>query len=382
MTSTSTIEISSSAFRQNILFIRNLLDSHVIISSVVKGNAYGHGISEMIPIAEEAGISHFSVFSSDEARQAREVAGPFSRIMIMGYIAEEDLEWVIRHDIEMFVSDLKRVEDVLKICRDCSKKAIIHMEVETGLNRLGLNEKELQQLVLILKKHPEYFEIKGLCTHYAGAESISNYVRIQKQIKYFKEIEQSLAGQGIEPEIKHTACSAASITYPETRMDMVRVGILQYGYWPSKETFIHFIHDKANKQDPLKRILNWKSKVMAVKRVKQGEYIGYGNNFMAYEDMKIAIIPVGYSDGYSRSLSNQGKVLINGERISIVGMVNMNMIIANVCKLPDVKTGDEVVIIGQQGNNHLSVASFSEMSNQVNYELLTRLPQKIPRTKI
>jgi alanine racemase len=382
MTSTSTIEISSSAFRQNISFIQNLLGSQVAFSSVVKGNAYGHGISEIVPIAEEAGISHFSVFGSDEARQVQEVANPSSRIMIMGYIAEEDLEWVIGHDIEMFVSDLKRVEDVLKICRNCSKKAIIHIEVETGLNRLGLKETELKQLVVILKKHPEYFEVKGLCTHYAGAESISNFVRIQSQIKYFKEIEQFLAGEGIEPEIRHTACSAAAITYPETRMDMVRVGILQYGFWPSKETFIHYIYDKINKRDPLKRILKWKSKVMAVKRVKQGEFIGYGNNFMAYKDMKIAIIPVGYSDGYSRSLSNQGKVLINGERISIIGMVNMNMITANVCKLPDVKTGDEVVIIGQQGKNQLSVASFSELSNQVNYELLTRLPQKIPRTKI
>jgi alanine racemase len=234
----------------------------------------------------------------------------------------------------------------------------------------------------LLNKYPEYFQVKGLCTHFAGAESIANFVRIQYQIQRFKEIDKFLAGHGIKPEIKHTACSAAVIAYPETRMDMVRIGILQYGFWPSKETFIHYIHDKVNKRDPLQRVLKWKSEVMAVKKVKQGEFIGYGNNFMAYTDMKIAIIPIGYSDGYSRNLSNQGKVLINGERISIVGMVNMNMIIANVCKLPDVKPGDEVIIIGKQGKNQLSVASFSEMTNQVNYELLTRLPYQIKRQKI
>ncbi|MFU8842506.1 MAG: alanine racemase [Bacteroidales bacterium] len=382
MISTSTIEISSSAYRQNISFIRNLLGSRVEFSSVVKGNAYGHGISEIVPIAEEAGISHFSVFGSDEARQVKAVAKPTTRLMIMGYIGEDDMEWVVNQDIEMFISDLHRAEEVLKICKNCSKKAIIHVDVETGLNRLGLEKEELKQLVRLLKKYPEYFEVKGLCTHYAGAESIANYVRIQKQIKRFKEIEALLQEQGIVPEIKHTACSAAAITYPETRMDLVRIGILQYGFWPSKETFIHYIHDKVNKRDPLQRILKWKSEVMVVKKVRQGEFIGYGNNFMAYKDMKIAIIPIGYSDGYSRSLSNQGKVLINGERISVVGMVNMNMIIANVCKLPDVKKGDEVIIIGKQGNNQLSVASFSEMSKQVNYELLTRLPLKIHRKKI
>jgi len=382
MISTSTIEISSSSYRQNISFIRNLLGSEVEFSSVVKGNAYGHGISEIVPIAEEAGISHFSVFGSDEARQVKAVTKPTTHLMIMGYIGEDDMEWVINQDIEMFISDLHRAEEVLKICKNCSKKAIIHLDVETGLNRLGLEKEELKQLVRLLKKHPEYFEVKGLCTHYAGAESIANYVRIQKQIKRFKEIEALLQEQGIVPEIKHTACSAAAITYPETRMDLVRIGILQYGFWPSKETFIHYIHDKVNKRDPLQRILKWKSEVMVVKKVRQGEFIGYGNNFMAYKDMKIAIIPIGYSDGYSRSLSNQGKVLINGERISVVGMVNMNMIIANVCKLPDVKKGDEVIIIGKQGNNQLSVASFSEMSKQVNYELLTRLPLKIHRKKI
>ncbi len=139
---------------------------------------------------------------------------------------------------------------------------------------------------------------------------------------------------------------------------------------------------KHNKKDPLRRVLRWKSKIMDVKQVKQGEFIGYGNFFQADKDMKIAIIPVGYYNGYSRSLSNQGKVLINNQRVSVIGMVNMNMIVGDVSKLKNVNIGDEVVIIGKQGKNQLSVASFSELSNQVNYELLTRLPQDINRIQI
>ena len=249
------------------------------------------------------------------------------------------------------------------------------------MNRTGLNFPDLQNVLKTIKKYRDHFYVKGVCTHYAGAESISNYVRIQKQISLYHELVKYLNKEAIKPEILHTACSAAAITYPETRLDMVRIGIMQYGFWPSKETFIHYIHKKTNKTDPLRRVLRWKSRVMDVRKVKQGEFIGYGNYYQAYNDMKIAIIPVGYYDGYSRSLSNQGKVLINNQRISIIGMVNMNLIVANVTNLPDVKIGDEVVMIGKQGKFQLSVASFSELSKQVNYELLTRLPLDISRIK-
>jgi alanine racemase len=163
---------------------------------------------------------------------------------------------------------------------------------------------------------------------------------------------------------------------------MVRIGILQYGLWPSQESFIHFIHERKSKKDPLKRVLKWKSQTMDIKYVKQGEFIGYGNYFQANKDMRIAIIPVGYYDGYSRALSNQGKVLINNQRVSVIGMVNMNMIVCDVSRLTNIKIGDEVVIIGKQGKHQLSVASFGELSNQVNYELLTRLPQDIQRFQI
>jgi alanine racemase len=185
--------------------------------------------------------------------------------------------------------------------------------------------------------------------------------------------------RGLVPEYRHVASSAAAIAYPYARFDMVRIGILQYGYWPSAETFIQCVSNRDEKADPLTRVISWKSRVMSVKKVRRGEFVSYGTSYLAQEDKKIAVIPVGYSHGYSRSLSNLGGVLINGKRVGVIGSVNMNMLIADVTKLPKVMAGDEVVLIGRQGELTISVASFSEFSNQLNYELLTRLPEGIKR---
>ena len=160
---------------------------------------------------------------------------------------------------------------------------------------------------------------------------------------------------------------------------MVRIGILQYGFWPSKETLIQFFSKKSIQTDPLTQVLSWKSSIMSLKKVKTGEFISYGTSYLAQKDIKIALIPIGYSHGYARKLSNQGRVLINGQRVAVIGMVNMNMLIIDVTTIESVKLGDEVILIGQQGDLSINVSSFSEFSDQLNYELLTRLPGGIPR---
>jgi alanine racemase len=162
-------------------------------------------------------------------------------------------------------------------------------------------------------------------------------------------------------------------------MDLVRIGIIQYGFWPSQEILVSYLNSKKNKIDPLQRVISWKSEVMSIKRVKSGEFIGYGTSYIARDNMKIATIPLGYSHGYCRSLSNQGKVLINGQSCDVIGTVNMNMLTVNVTEINNVKKGDEVVLIGNQKNLSLSVASFSDLSNMLNYELLSRISKTIPR---
>ena len=380
MFQTSYIELSQSALEENYKFLKSVVGEQTLISTVIKGNAYGHGIVDLVPMAIKAGQRHFSVFSADEARLCREVA-PNAEIMIMGMLDNEELEWAITNNIQFYIFEVNRLEEALKIAKKLNQLAQIHLELETGMNRTGLRKKEVLKVIELLSQNENYI-LKGVCTHFAGAESIGNYVRIQEQIKSFKKQRKQLAKEGLIAECYHTASSAATLSYPKTQMDMVRIGILNYGFWPSTETFIHYVKDKSDRTDPLRRILSWKSKVMSTKIVETGEFIGYGTTYMARENMKIATVPVGYSHGYSRSLSNQGRVLVNGERVSVVGIVNMNMMVLDITDIPDTQKGDEVVLIGNQGDYSISVSSFSELSDQLNYELLTRLPHNIPRKVI
>ncbi|CAM3019544.1 alanine racemase [Flavobacterium frigoris] len=379
MHTNSTIELSNSAYQKNLAFLRTTFGKKVQISCVVKGNAYGHGVTEIVSMAYNNGITHFSVFDVQEARAVKAELEDKATVMVMGLVQDEDMEWVVDNNVEFFVFDKARLTKAAKTAKKLHKKAIVHIEVETGMNRTGFEKNELNSVITFLKKEKEHISFKGLCTHYAGAESIANYYRVDKQIKRFEEIYQYLCKNDLKPEIKHSACSAASIMFPETRMDMVRIGIIQYGLWPSPEVFVNFLSTKKSKIDPLQRVITWKSKIMSVKKVKIGEFIGYGTSFLAERKMTVAIIPIGYSHGYSRSLSNQGRVLINGHRCIVVGSVNMNMMTVDVTNLESVKKDDEVVLIGSQGDLSVSVASFSDYSNQLNYELLTRISKTIPR---
>lgn len=376
---TSHIEISKSAYKRNIRYLRKLVGDHAMISSVIKGNAYGHGVENIVPLAEQNGLNHFSVFSAFEALEVCKIKSAHSQVMIMGLLDDEEIEWAIKNDVEFFVFDMGRLDKAIEIARKLQKKAHLHIEVETGFHRTGFDYAILPDLLEKLKTHQEHFWFEGLCTHYAGAESVANYVRIREQITTYRKYYRYFVRHNLVPARKHTACSAAVLTYPTTIMDMVRIGIAQYGFWPSPETQMFRFRKDPQDDNPLRRLISWKSRVMVVKDVEAGEFIGYGSSFLANKKMKIAIVPVGYSNGFSRSLSNMGRVVIRGKRVPVIGTVTMNTMTVNVSDIPSVEKGDEVVIIGKQKRIHISVASFSEMSNQLNYQTLTRLPADIPR---
>lgn len=376
----SYIEISKSAFKDNLRFIRKTIGSKTNLSLVIKGNAYGHGIEHFLPLAEECGVNHFSVFSADEALKALESKNMGSTLMIMGMIGDDEIEWAVEHDISFYVFEFDRLTEAIRAAREQKKKALIHLELETGMNRLGFDKSDFEKLITLLKQHSEHLSIEGFCTHYAGAESVGNYLRVQNQIKSFNEHVRYFQAAGIKAKCLHTACSAPALTYPETIMDMARIGIALYGYWPSKETYMQYILNGGKvRENPLKRVISWKSTVMSIKSVRKGDFINYGTSYQTSRDSRVAAIPVGYCHGFSRSMSNLGRVLIRGRRLSVVGVVNMNMFLVDVTNFPDIQKGDEVVIIGKQRNNSISVSAFGELTNYVNYETLVRLPENIPR---
>jgi len=380
----SWIELDKAAFEKNITFLKDYIGSDAIFSSVIKGNAYGHGITQFVPLAEECGIRHFSVFSSDEARQAIRARNyEESHVMIMGMISNDALGWAIERGVSFFVFELDRLEVAASEARRIGKPARIHLHLETGMNRLGLEQEQFEEAVNIIKKNRKHLQVDGICTHYAGAESVGNYVRIQEQIDNFKNFSDWFADQGIDVKHRHTACSASALNYPETIMDMVRIGISQYGFWPNRETYMNFVkkHPDISKKhkDPLERVLSWKSHVMSTKKVPAGEFIGYGNTYLTSRDEIIATVPIGYAHGFGRNLTNVGIVLINGKRAPVAGLVNMNLLTVDVTDIPDVSKGDEVVIIGKQGKQEMTVSSFSNMRNNLNYEVLVQIPSSLPR---
>lgn len=381
MSETSCLSISQKALNNNFFFIKSIIGEDREFVSVVKGNAYGHDISTFVPMAFECGIKSFAVFSSSEARCVFEAGTRPDRLIIMGAIQEEDFNWVVENRIEVFVFNMERLEKLISVANSMMTRAIVHLEFDTGLHRTGFNRGQIQPLAACIKKHEGYIDIEGVCTHLAGAENISNDHRIRKQIDQFYQLGELLSEAGIRYKYAHAACSAALINYPETMLDMVRVGIMQYGFWPSQEVKMAYMAKTENRVDPLKRVMSWKSKVMDVRTVKKGEYIGYGRSYYSESEMKIAIVPVGYSNGYSRSLSNQGKAIIRGTRVSVVGLVNMNMTTFDVTNIPEIEINDEVILIGRHENIEVSVASFSDMTDMLNYELLARLPLNIPRIK-
>lgn len=376
---TSYIELNKNALNNNIRFMQEKAGEGVRYSLVVKANAYGHGIEDLLPLVEACGVDHVSVFSVEEAKRAIKVKRKSCDLMIMGFIGNKDIQWAVENDISFFVFTKERLDAVCELAPKLSKPARLHVELETGMHRTGFCEDELEYVARKLHDNNSKIKLEGLCTHFAGAENLSNFDRVQNQIKSFQRLCNWFREKDLVPEYRHIACSAGVLNFPESVLDMVRIGIANYGFWPSDETRMWHLQNSNSKDDPLQQVLSWKSEVMSVNRVKENKFVSYGHSYLTNRDSKIATVPVGYGYGFSRNLSNLGHVLINKKRVPVVGTVNMNMMVVDVTDLPDVQVGDEVVLIGQQGDMKITISSFSDMNNSMNYELLTRLPEGIPR---
>jgi alanine racemase len=270
---------------------------------------------------------------------------------------------------------------IAEIAQEVGTPARIHLELETGGNRTGLPEDQLSDALRLLKRHARWIEFAGLCTHLAGAESIATQFRISKQLDAFAHARSVVAKRGMRARHYHVASSAAALAMPErAAMDLVRVGISSYGLWPSNDIYnLHLMRINRSRDNPLLRVLTWKTEVMHVKEVKKDQFVGYGTSYQASKDMTIAVLPLGYANGYPRETSNKGHVLIRGYKAPIVGLVNMNLFMVDVTRIPDVAVGDTVVLIGRQRNNVIPISSFSEFSSSLNTEFVCRLPSSIPR---
>lgn len=379
MRPSSWIELDEDRLRRNLRFLRRAMGKGPTFCSVVKGNAYGHGIAEFVPMAERSGVRQFAVFGAQEAFEVLSVASRRSQVMIMGQLDAADVLWAVENGVSFFVFDLSRLDVALRAARKVGRPARVHLEVETGLHRTGLTERGLRAAMRRMATRADRVELRGVCTHLSGAESSANFYRITEQIEVFRR-RSALLGPDVA---RHVACSAAVFSYPQAIHDMVRVGIAQYGYWPSEETRMFYLRsgpERARRErSRLARVMTWKSRIMSLNSVPAGAFVGYGLGHQVLHRSRIAIVPVGYAHGLPRAQSDGGRVLVHGRPCPIVGSVSMNSHTIDVTDVDGVKVGDEVVLIGEQDDAEISVGAFGERTHVLNYEVLARLSTKIPR---
>ncbi len=373
MKTNSYIEISESAFCNNFTQLKKIaLKNNSKIMAVVKSNGYGHGIILISKLAEKYGANYLGVNSIEEAIKIRE-NGINLPLLILGYVPFENLKYIADYGFEVVMYNLGNLKKLEEESKKLNKISKVHLKIETGTNRQGINIKELPE-ILEYFKNSKNITLKGIYTHFANIEDTTDHTYAMKQLGKFKEAIKIVDNNKI---LFHTACSAATILFPETHFCMVRTGISIYGLWPSNETFISAKEKKL--EIKLKPVLTWKSLIAQVKEISSGSYVGYGCTFKANRKMKIGIIPVGYYEGYFRSLSNRAYVLVKGKRAQIIGRVCMNMMIVDLTEIEDVKIEDEVILIGKMGNEEISADYLAKLANTINYEIVTRIAPHLPR---
>jgi alanine racemase len=279
-------------------------------------------------------------------------------------------------DCRLVVYNYETVNKIGEAAQQSGKTARVHIKVETGGNRQGVLEDELSEFA----KHINTFkniEIEGLATHFANIEDTTNHSFAELQFRRFETAANHLGSAGIDIPIKHCANSAATILFPKTHFQMVRVGISSYGMWPSNETYVSYVKERKNNFN-LIPAFTWKTRIAQIKTVPAGEFIGYGCTYKTSHETRIAILPVGYYDGYDRGASS-GHVLIRGKRAAIRGRVCMNIIMVEITDIPEAKIEDEVVLIGQSSDEIVSAEQFAQWAGTINYEVTTRVNDRIPR---
>lgn len=373
--SLTTVEISRKNLIHNLRQFRKRIKPGTKIMAVVKANAYGHGIKEAANVFSRNGADWLGVNSEEEGVLLRE-EGIKLPIFVLGYIPQEKIEEAIKNDLSFVVYHREIIKKANQEAKRLNKKAKIHLKVETGTNRQGVDSQKTLALAKLCQSQACVL-LEGVCTHYANIEDTLDPDYALEQMKIFKKALQLIKAAKIKIPFKHSACSAATILFDETHFNLIRPGIGLYGLWPSRETKIS-ARGKGIKFN-LKPALTWKTKVAQVKEVKKGETVGYGRTFRTSRKTKIAVLPVGYYDGYDRKLSGQGRVLVRGRFAPVLGRVCMNMIMVDITDIAGVKPEDEVVLLGKQGRNEITTEEIAQKVGTINYEITTRINPFLPR---
>lgn len=369
------IEIDRRALAANVRHFREMSGRRRLLA-VVKSNAYGHGLIAVSRLALAEGIDWLGVHAFEEGAALRD-AGLDAPVLVLGPVLPGRCEEALRRDLRFTVFDRNTAEELSAAAVRLGTKARVHIKVETGTNRQGVRAAELPALARRLSRLPG-IEIEGLSSHFANIEDTTSLDYAERQMAQFAEGAALLRKAGFRIQVRHFAATGAAIVFPESRLDMIRLGIGLYGLWPSKETYLSC---RLRKRKPvvLRPVLSWRARIAQVKRVSKGAFIGYGCAFRTTRPTRLAVIPAGYADGYDRALSNTAHVLVRGRRAAVRGRIAMNFLTADVTDIPEAAAGDVVTLIGREGRETMSADSLAALAGTINYEILARLNPAIPR---
>jgi len=360
-------EIDIGAYAHNFREIEKKLRKGVSILPVVKADGYGHGMEEIARASLSRGAKLLGVANIEEGifLRKRRITAP---ILVLGSVYPlSNFSYILRHNLTPSISSLQASEELSRIASRTGKKAKVHIKVDTGMGRIGISAENAAGLVRRVFKLPG-INIEGIFTHLAAADS--DYEFTLEQIRKFRSIIDELKRDNIDIKYKHAANSTAILRYPDAHFNLVRPGISLYGLFP---------FEGAEKEIDLQPVMQLKTKIVFIKRVKKGTSISYGRTWKAKRDSIIGTLPIGYADGYNRLLSNRGEVLIRGRRIPIVGRVCMDMCMVDVTSLPEVKVGEEVVLIGSQGKEKITAEEIAKLIGTINYEVACSVTKRVPR---
>lgn len=365
-------EVNTAAIRHNYREIRKIVPKDTDIMAIIKADGYGHGAIEVANILQKEGANRFAVAIAKEGEELRE-SGITSPILILGYTPAADIEVLIKNDLTQTVCSYEMAEYISYEASKLGKTVNIHIKVDTGMGRIGFLSQP--QSVEEIKKIAELpnINMEGIFTHFSTSdEEDTTYTKDQWSI--FLGFLHELSEVGIEIPLIHAANSAATLVHDYTHLNVIRPGIILYGYYPSK-----YLNGKRINLLPA---MTLKTQVVHVKELPEGHFIGYSRKYQTTHTTKIATIPIGYADGYSRRLSNKGRVLIRGKYAPVVGNICMDQFMVDVSEISNVSIGDEVVVFGTQGENSIPVEELAELMDTINYEVMCMIGKRVPRIYI
>ena len=366
-------DINYDALDHNLELMLSKIKPDTSICAVVKADSYGHGALQIARhIQSMPYIWGFAVATPEEAMQLR-MGGISKPIILLGYAFEESYEDIIDYDIRACIFEEESAKRLSLIAGSLQREAIVHLAVDTGMGRIGFSpDRTSVDTIAEIAKLPN-LKIEGLFTHFARADEPS-LEPARAQLLLYRRFLKTLENRGIPIPICHVSNSAAAMRFPDANLDLVRAGITMYGLLPSDEV--------ADEMTELMPVMSIRSHISHVKTLPAGKPVSYGGTYVTERETRIATIPAGYADGYPRQLSGKGCVLIHGKRAPITGRVCMDQFMVDVSDIPDVKVGDEAVLLGRQGDDEITAEEIGRISGRFNYELVSDITKRVPRNFI